>query len=234
MFSFSAAVAHKDENLAKRKLTLFEGEAGQISINASQQELITADVLAAVRKISLNSKLQLFSQARNEGKSPEEIAKALTNLNELSEISPENNRILTTAEKLKRNEMEKTANWWTKYYASKARLKLEKRSKIDIDDILQNSEEAYAQMFAEESSKSNLFLFRRKSLFLDVVIKQQNPIWIKAKKMFSRAGKAQKDFKSIVRQKMEDLEEKKVKKFFVFPKKFSFSFRSTNQLLMKV
>ncbi len=53
--------------------------------------------------------------------------------------------------------------------------------------------------------------------------------------MFSRAGKAQKDLKSIVRQKMEDLEEKKVKKkFFVFPKKFSFSFRSTNQLLMKV
>jgi len=49
-----------------------------------------------------------------------------------------------------------------------------------------------------------------------VVIKQQNPIWIKAKKMFSRAGKAQKDLKSIVRQKMEDLEEKKVKKIFLF------------------
>ncbi len=166
MFSFSAAVAHKDENLAKRKLTLFEGEAGQISINASQQELITADVLAAVRKISLNSKLQLFSQARNEGKSPEEIAKALTDINELTaEMSLDNNRILTTAEKLKRNEMEKTANWWTKYYASKARLKLEKRSKIDIDDILQNSEEAYAQMFAEESSKSNPFLCKIKQKF---------------------------------------------------------------------
>jgi len=80
-------------------------------------------------------------------------------------MSRDNNRILTTAEKLKRNEMEKTANWWTKYYASKARLKLEKRSKIDIDDILQNSEEAYAQMFAEESSKSNSFCSREKVFF---------------------------------------------------------------------
>jgi hypothetical protein len=59
-FSFSAAVAHKDENLAKRKLTLFEGEAGHMSTNASEQELITADVLAAVRKFSLIPNFNYF------------------------------------------------------------------------------------------------------------------------------------------------------------------------------
>lgn len=31
-------------------------------------------------------------------------------------------RVLTSLEKLKRNEMEKTAGWWSKYYASKAKL----------------------------------------------------------------------------------------------------------------
>ena len=29
---------------------------------------------------------------------------------------------LSTSDRLKRNEMEKTANWWSKYYASKAKL----------------------------------------------------------------------------------------------------------------
>ena len=32
------------------------------------------------------------------------------------------NRSLTTLEKVKRNEMEKVAGWWNKYYASKAKL----------------------------------------------------------------------------------------------------------------
>ena len=92
----------------------------------------------------------IFSQNDSDDKS-EDLNKSTDELNESPDDGP---RVLTTAEKLKRTEMEKTANWWTKYYASKARLKLEKRSKMDFDDVLQDSEEAYAQIFADEASKS--------------------------------------------------------------------------------
>ena len=37
-------------------------------------------------------------------------------------VLPESNRRLTTLEKLKKSEMEKAAGWWSKYYASKAKL----------------------------------------------------------------------------------------------------------------
>jgi hypothetical protein len=50
-------------------------------------------------------------------------------------------------------------------------------------------------------------------LFIDVVIKQKNPIWMKTKRIFSRAGKAQKELQSKVRQKIED---KQVKQFYCF------------------
>jgi hypothetical protein len=125
--------------------------------------LVTADVLATVRKsfLLIEKFSYVFSQTADDEKTPDELGKSLTDLNESSEILLETRRILTTAEKLKRNEMEKTANWWTKYYASKARLKIEKRSKIDLDDGLEDSQEAYAQIFAEESSKCSCFFFQR-------------------------------------------------------------------------
>jgi hypothetical protein len=162
-FFFPAAVARKDTELAKKKLTAFENQTNLKSLTSSQHELVTADVLATVRKsfLLIEKFSYVFSQTTNDEKTPDELGKSLTDLNESSEILLETNRILTTAEKLKRNEMEKTANWWTKYYASKARNKLEKRSKIDLDDGLEDSQEAYAQIFAEESSKSSCFFFQR-------------------------------------------------------------------------
>jgi hypothetical protein len=112
--------------------------------------------------------------------------------------------------------MEKTANWWTKYYASKARVKLEKRSKIDFYDVLEDSEEAYAKIFAEESSKSRLLLRLKEPvmfLFVDVVVRQQNPFWVKTKKIFSRADKARAQLQN---QVLKRIEEQQVKQFFDF------------------
>jgi hypothetical protein len=64
---------------------------------------------------------------------------------------------------------------------------------------------------------------KRSFLFIDVVIKQKNPIWMKTKRIFSRAGKAHKELQSKVRQTIED---KQVKQFFLFFsfRKFSFFF----------
>jgi hypothetical protein len=40
----------------------------------------------------------------------------------MSESGHENQRVLTDPEKEKLIKMEKSANWWSKYYASKAKL----------------------------------------------------------------------------------------------------------------
>ena len=46
----------------------------------------------------------------------------MTSADESSPSDELGNRVLKTVEKIKRDEMEKNAGWWNKYYASKARL----------------------------------------------------------------------------------------------------------------
>ncbi|CAF4318331.1 unnamed protein product, partial [Rotaria sordida] len=61
------------------------------------------------------------------------------------------NEPLTTLEKIKRNDMEKTAGWWHKYYASKAKLKLMRRYAIDMGESLKDSYDTCAEFFEDES-----------------------------------------------------------------------------------
>jgi hypothetical protein len=68
----------------------------------------------------------LFRQKEDDDETPTKTTNDLKEIGSTGETVPtgENpeNRILTTLEKVKRNEMEKGAGWWNKYYASKAKL----------------------------------------------------------------------------------------------------------------
>lgn len=92
--------------------------------------------------------------------------------------------------------------------------KLEEKLKADFDEDLANSGTAYAQIFANEGGQFiRICLWKRDGTFrfvLDMVVKRQNLLWIKAKRLFLRVGTAEKKVISKVKQKIEDFEERKV------------------------
>ncbi|CAF3824596.1 unnamed protein product [Rotaria sordida] len=123
---------------------------------------------------------------------------------DLTSESPSNrkhgNESLTTLEKIKINDMEKTAGWWHKYYASKAKLKLMRRCAIDMDESLKDRYDAYAGFFEDKST-----LGLRKGLKL----------WNRAKKIFLHVGKAQKILRNLAAERMEWLEDSEKSKSVV-------------------
>ncbi|CAF2056570.1 unnamed protein product [Rotaria magnacalcarata] len=164
--AYEAALASKDNEIGKKKLTIFENEAGQTkTLDESQQTTINADSLEQEKE------------------------------NEIDEISREMTKYTNDSalDKLKQNSMEKAATWWSKYYASKAKLRLEKKTRIDLDDELQNSYNVYADFFEDKSK---------------VVLKQRFTFWSKAKKAFMRAGKARKELKDLAIHGIENLAER--------------------------
>ncbi len=50
------------------------------------------------------------------------MEKHFTNSDPTIQLTFDGQRVLTTDDKSTRSKMEKSANWWSKYYASKAKL----------------------------------------------------------------------------------------------------------------
>ena len=108
--SILAILSEKDPDLAKNKLAKFEYEAGLEEVaSGSSASILKKDSLANNEDDSGKGE----STIGGAQKTGEVVGEELSELDE-NQLTPE--------EKLKKIEMEKTATWWTKYYASKAKL----------------------------------------------------------------------------------------------------------------
>ncbi|CAF5094757.1 unnamed protein product, partial [Rotaria sp. Silwood1] len=181
--TYEAALVAQDESLGRTKLDKFESNAGRDRDDSdSQAPIIHADSLRQGKK-----------RGDESGRKSEKEEDGLKESDSTPE-SPNNrkygNEPLTRLEKIKRNDMEKTAGWWHKYYASKAKLNLMQRCAIDMDEGLKDSYDAYAERFEDEST-----LVSRKCLNL----------WNRAKEKVLRVGKAQKILRNVAAERMERL-----------------------------
>ncbi|CAF1244784.1 unnamed protein product [Rotaria sordida] len=175
--AYEAVLASQDKEVGQRKLTIFESETCQTeSLNGSQITIINADSLALEHENENND-------------ISENTTKTSNNSSIQSKSTIDNYRDLTAADKLKRNQMEKVATWWNKYYASKAKLRLEKKPIIDLDEGLEDSYNVYAEFFEDEP----------------IGVKQRWAFWNKAKKAIMRAGKARKELKNLAFHGIEHL-----------------------------
>ncbi|CAF1648900.1 unnamed protein product, partial [Rotaria sordida] len=173
------------DSLEKTKLVEFESNADR----DSQVSIIHADSLAQKKGRDDES-----SGKPNKGKN--RVKKSDLTF-ELPSNETHEDGSLTTLEKQKRNDMEKTAGWWHKYYASKAKLKLMQRRLLDMNAGLKDSYDAYAEFFEDESAP---------------VAKQHLNLWNRAKQIFLRVGKAHKTLRALAAEKIEQLEESKKSK----------------------
>ena len=76
-----------------------------------------------------------------------------------------------------------------------------------------DSDEAYAQIFANERGRYTFVFLRHREAFdfiLGIIVDRQQSLWIKSKRLFLRVGTAEKKFFSKLKQKIEDFEERKV------------------------
>ncbi|CAF3109617.1 unnamed protein product [Rotaria sp. Silwood2] len=183
--AYEAARVVHDVSLERTKLVHFESNAGRNRDDSdSQASIIHADSLGQGKKGGDESGRKLDKEEdglRESNLTPESLSNRT-----------HGNEPLTTLEKIKRNNMEKTAGWWHKYYASKAKRKLMRRCVIDMGEGLKDSYGAYAECFEDEST-----LDSRKGLNLRD----------RAKKIFLRVGKTQKILRSLAAERMERLED---------------------------
>ncbi|UJR24822.1 hypothetical protein I4U23_006197 [Adineta vaga] len=164
--AYEAAIAGHDQDAANRQLSVFEKEAG------------LEKVVNEYRKASI--------QIRNENKEISDEQPTIDSINDTY-------RVLTSFDRLKRIELEKTATWWSKYYASKAKLRLEQKPKIDPEDELHNSNGVYADFFEEKSN---------------IVTKHHWTLWTKAKQAFLHARKARKGLQTLAVHGLTNLSDK--------------------------
>jgi hypothetical protein len=64
----------------------------------------------------------LFSKNEGDNNFEKEMEKHFANSDPTIQLTFDGQRVLTTDDKSTRSKMEKSANWWSKYYASKAKL----------------------------------------------------------------------------------------------------------------
>ncbi|CAF3990497.1 unnamed protein product, partial [Rotaria sordida] len=183
--AYEAVPVTGKDSLEKTTLVEFESNAGR----DSQVSVIHVDSLAQKKGRDDES-----SGKPNKGKN--RVKKSDLTF-ELPSNETHEDGSLTTLEKQKRNDMEKIAGWWHKYYASKAKLKLMQRRLLDMNADLKDSYDAYAEFFEDESAP---------------VAKQHLNLWNRAKKIFLRVGKAQKTLRTLAAEEMERLEESKKSK----------------------
>lgn len=122
--------------MAKKKLEEFERLAGRAKAdNESQLAIINDDsleegkVLIKTRFFPISFDNYIFFQIKKgneksgeESKDNDDKSKESDKAMNSSNVAPYGTETLTTIERKKRNDMEKEAGWWHKYYASKARL----------------------------------------------------------------------------------------------------------------
>ncbi|CAF3968536.1 unnamed protein product, partial [Rotaria sordida] len=182
--AYEAALTAQGDSLARTKLVEFDSNADRDRHDSdSQAPIIHADSLEQGKTEGDESggKLDAEKHGLKESNSTAESSNDRTHENEP----------LTTLEKIKRNDMEKAAGWWHKYYASKAKLKLMKRCAIDMDEGLPDSYDAYAEFFEDEAA---------------FVSRKRWNLWNRAKKIFLHVGKAQKTLRTLAAERMARLE----------------------------
>ncbi|CAF1186321.1 unnamed protein product [Rotaria sordida] len=182
--AYEAALTAQGDSLARTKLVEFDSNADRGRHDSdSQAPIIHADSLEQGKTEGDESggKLDAEKHGLKESNSTAESSNDRTHENEP----------LTTLEKTKRNDMEKAAGWWHKYYASKANLKLIKRCAIDMDEGLPDSCDAYAEFFEDEAA---------------FVSRKRWNLWNRAKKIFLHVGKAQKTLRTLAAERMARLE----------------------------
>ncbi|CAF3716683.1 unnamed protein product [Rotaria sordida] len=182
--AYEAALTAQGDSLARTKLVEFDSNADRDRHDSdSQAPIIHADSLEQGKTEGDESggKLDAEKHGLKESNSTAESSNDRTHENEP----------LTTSEKTKRNDMEKAAGWWHKYYASKANLKLIKRCAIDMDEGLPDSCDAYAEFFEDEAA---------------FVSRKRWNLWNRAKKIFLHVGKAQKTLRTLAAERMARLE----------------------------
>ncbi|CAF1359491.1 unnamed protein product [Rotaria magnacalcarata] len=174
--AYEAAVEDQNADLRNKKLLEFENKAGQ--------DTKTPIIMTDVFEKEGNDKFD--EQANRENADSKEGNLEL----ESADGGAHGNKPLTAEERIRRNNMEKEAGWWHKYYASKARLKLQQRAALDMDEILANSCNVYASDFDDHT---------------EFVAKKRLNLWDKAKKLLLNAGKTQGTLRHMATQQMDRL-----------------------------
>ncbi|CAF1333357.1 unnamed protein product, partial [Rotaria sordida] len=181
-------------------LSTSTGQAPTNSVNKSSKRISNADRDSQVSIIHADSLAQKKGRDDESSGKPNKGNKGVKE-SDLTFESPSNetheDESLTTLEKQKRNDMEKIAGWWHKYYASKAKQKLMQRRLLDMNAGLKDSYDAYAEFFEDESAP---------------VAKQHLNLWNRAKQIFLRVGKAHKTLRALAAEKIEQFEESKKSK----------------------
>ncbi|CAF1313663.1 unnamed protein product [Adineta steineri] len=182
--AYEAALASKNKDIGKEKLSKLENAGGHATPGSeSQIAIIDADALQEENDDDTSSK----DAKDKEGKDDKDANAA----NE--PIIPDNSehKPISTLEKIKRNDMEKVAGWWNKYYASKAKLRLAQRANANLYEDAMDTTIAYAD-FYDHRKKPN---------------KKSFDVLNALKKVFSRAGKAQKTFRRFAAAQLDQSED---------------------------
>ncbi|CAF4767027.1 unnamed protein product [Rotaria sp. Silwood1] len=177
--AYEAALAAQNDSLGKTKLHEFENNAGGMRDRT--------DSLAPI--VGADSSRQGKKEGDESDKRKDDTNE-LDSTAEASSNKKHEDQGLTTLEKVKRNDMEKAAGWWHKYYASKAKLKLMQRAAIDVNEGLKDSYDAYAEFFDDETA---------------LVAKRRLKFWNKTKQILLHVGKAQKKIRNLVTEQMDQL-----------------------------
>ncbi|CAF3717062.1 unnamed protein product [Rotaria sordida] len=160
----AATLDIQNKPLLKRETSMFERQISQIKTPYEKQQSTMSHNSSAQENSVEKSEIQTQPSNDNDDK---------------LESSVDSYQQLTTLDRSKRDQMEKSASWWSKYYASKAKLRLEKKTKHDLNEELQLSYNVYADFFEDESK---------------VVTNQALILLNKAKKAFINLGKFGKKF----------------------------------------
>ncbi|CAF2442501.1 unnamed protein product [Rotaria sp. Silwood2] len=181
--AYEATLAAQDESLGRKKLDEFESSAGR-------DRACTDSQVAIINDDSLDRKKREGNESGGKSDKEKDGSREPNSTTESPSNGINGDEPLTTLEKVKRNDMEKAAGWWHKYYASKARLKLMQQSAPDMDEGLIDSYDAYADFFKDESL---------------LVAKKRFNLWNRAKKIFLHVGKAHKTLRNFATEQMEQL-----------------------------
>ncbi|UJR23948.1 hypothetical protein I4U23_026916 [Adineta vaga] len=191
--AYEAALASKNKDIGKEKLSKFEKEAGKDKDERdSQRAIINADALSETKEDDDDD-----DKATDKGDT--ELKNISTTDELVTTADNTEDRPLKTVEKVKRDEMEKSAGWWNKYYASKAKLRLQQRANANLYEEPANTAIAYADFYDGRKKRSN---------------KRTVDLWNTIKKVFSQAGKAQKTFQRLKNSQHDHSEEDKKKSAF--------------------
>ncbi|CAF1235979.1 unnamed protein product [Adineta ricciae] len=188
--AYEAALASKNKDIGKEKLSKFEKEAGKdANDRESQRAIIEDDALSQTKEDDDENK-------ESGGKKSNELQE-MTSADELSPSDELGNRVLKTVEKIKRDEMEKNAGWWNKYYASKARLRLQQRANAELFEEPTDTAIAYADFYDGRPKRPT---------------SRTLALWTSVKKIFSQGGKAQKTFNRLKAAQFDQSENDNKKK----------------------